>query len=129
MKGDTWNLWTRAWYIIGRHAEVNLIADNTVTCKICGQIYDSYSRMTGGNHGIQGHEICAWSKQLPDGRWVIHCGYGSEFDLSEFWYLKDFPEKSVDGICDWCLRRMARDGIIMKSGKELSIDGGYLGDV
>lgn len=120
---DPWNVWTRAWFLIGQHAEVELHAKFTVDCKICSQTYNSYEYSTDRRDSIQGHDICAWIKKLSDGRWVIHCGYGSEFDLMEFWYLKDFPVQEIDGICDWCIRRMLRDGVIMDSGKEPIIRG------
>ena len=108
-----WNAWTRMFYLVGRHAEVDLRAQNTITCRQCGQHYDAYE------HGhMQGHDICAWSK-FENGRWVIHCGYGSDFDLSEFWYIRDYPTEPVDGICDWCIRRMLAAGVIIDSGKEL----------
>jgi hypothetical protein len=41
--------------------------------------------------------------------------------MREFWYLRDYPTEPVDGICDWCIRRMLRDGEIMDSGKELTL--------
>lgn len=108
-----WNRFTRAWYLIGRHAGVDLRSLNTVRCQICQQDYDSYG--TGGT--VQGHDICAESYSLG-GRWMIVCGYGSDFDMHEFWYLQDFPTEPIDGICDWCIRAMLRDGIIMDSGKD-----------
>lgn len=113
-----WNEWTRMWYLVGEHARVDLHAANVVVCRQCNQLYDAYAT---GYDTIQGHDICAWSTQDPDGRWVLRCGYGSDFDLHEFWYIKDFPKKPVDGICDWCIRRMLRDGVIIDSGKELMI--------
>lgn len=118
-----WNRWTRMLYLVGQHASVDLKAACTITCKICNQIYDSYETAHGNKTSIQGHDICAESRKLADGRWVIVCGYGSDFDLSEFWYLKDFPTTPIDGICDWCIRRMMRDGVIMDSGKECIIGG------
>lgn len=110
----TFNAWSRMWWIIGHHVAIDQHA--TVACRLCDQIYDSYSDT--GSSGPQGHDLCAWSRQLPDGRWIIHCGYGSDFDMSEFWYIKDAPIAPVDGICDWCIRRMLRDGVIIDSGKK-----------
>jgi len=115
-----WNVWTRSWYLIGEHAYVDMRASRTVACRICAQHYDSYESMHRdcGRPAIQGHDICA-DIRFRDGRWIIVCGYGSSFDLMEFWYLRDFPTKPIDGVCDWCIRRMVRDGVIMDSGKEL----------
>lgn len=109
-----WNAWTRCWYLVGEHAYVDLRASRTVSCRICAQVYDWY-----GMDRCQGNDMAAWSRQLADGRWVIHCGYGSDFDMSEFWYLSNYPTEPVDGICDWCIRRMVRDGVLVNSGKEL----------
>jgi hypothetical protein len=99
------------WWLVGGHARVDLEAIITVSCKICGQVYDALWQET-----TQGHDICATSKRLPDGRWVIHCGYPSAYDLSEFWYIDQIPSEEVDGICDWCIGRMVRDGVIINSG-------------
>jgi hypothetical protein len=116
-----WNQFVRAWLKIAEHYGV----DNqpTTVCKGgCGQTYDTYGHnQDDGRHIIQGSHICAWSA-FSNGRWVIHCGYGSDFDLTEFWYIDQFPTESVDGICDWCIRRMLRDGIIINSGLENTLE-------
>lgn len=113
-KDPEWNAWTRAWYVIGEHAHVDLCANRTISCRMCSQLYNSYGWREGS---FQGHDICAWAK-FKDGRWSIHCGYGSDFDMHEFWYIKDYPTEPIDGICDWCIRRMVRDGVIIDSGKD-----------
>jgi hypothetical protein len=100
------------WWIVGRHAQVDLQAQSTVWCHTCGQVYDALDT-DPHSMTIQGHDLCAWSRQLADGRWVIHCGYQSEFDQKEFWYIDQYPSRPVDGICDWCIRRMLRDGVII----------------
>jgi hypothetical protein len=107
----SWNAWTRAWYLVGEHAAVDLRAQHTVECKLCHQIYDGYGHST-----TQGHNICAESRRVKPGRWMIVCGYGSCFDMHELWYLRYFPDEPVDGICDWCILRMLRAGIIMDAG-------------
>lgn len=117
-KDPEWNAWTRAWYIIGEHAFIDLKTNCTVSCRMCCQLYDKYwPEYNSENERIQGHDICAESK-FKDGRWIIIGGYGSDFDIHEFWYIKDYPTEPIDGICDWCIRRMVRDGIIIDSGKD-----------
>lgn len=118
---NNWNIFTRNWYIVGQHAGVDLRASITVSCKTCRQIYDSEADPNESSTANQGFNISAWSHQLPDGRWAISCGYGSDFDFSEFWYLKNFPTQPVEGICDWCIRRMLKEGTIMHSGKGIAV--------
>lgn len=108
-----WNVFTRNWFLVGQYAAVHLQSLDTVECKGCLQVYNSY----GTEEPTQGNHICAEVK-LTDGRWMVHCGYGSDFDMREFWYLRDFPEVPFDGLCDWCIRRMLLDGVLMDSGKE-----------
>ncbi len=120
MSDPWWNSWTRAWWIIGNHAKVDLAAARTEQCTYCSQLYDSYelcddlddTRMT------LAWDMAAMSREIGHGRWAIHCGYGSDFDMKEFWFIRDFPTVPSNAICDWCIRRMLHHGIIIDSGKD-----------
>ena len=108
-----WNQFTRAWFLIVEHFRVDAWAANTVTCKCCKQVYNAY----GESKNNQGHDICAWIKH--DGtRWVLHCGYGSAYDMKEFWFIDHYPTEPVDGVCDFCIMRLLAAGIIIDSGLE-----------
>jgi hypothetical protein len=120
-----WNAFARAWGSIGRHAAVDLI--QTAACDMCGQRYDvlhdgyGFEETEGVRVDVtQAIDMCGWHVQLAAGRWGIRCGYGSDFDFYEFWYLRNFPAVASGAICDWCIRRMMRDGVIMDSGKRLN---------
>lgn len=114
-----WNAFTRSWFLIGEHAEVDLRAARTVACKQCGQIYNRFS-----DGHVQANDMCAWSFQKPDGRWVVQGGYGSTVaDLRELWYLKNYPSEPVDGICDFCIMRMIGDGTLIDSGYQFDMSG------
>lgn len=129
LKG-TYHGWSRMWFLIGEIANVLIRSENTVYCKQCGQQYNSYDDYKDGDKkSIQGHDICALIKHIPTrlnhGRWVIICAYGSDFDLHEFWYVRNCPKIEIDGICDWCIRRMLADGTIIDCGRVCTIDGDY----
>lgn len=108
-----WNAFTRAWFRISEHFRVDAWASNTVTCRRCHQHYNAY----GEEKNQQGHDMCAWSK-FEKGRWVLHCGYGSAYDMREFWFIDQFPTEPQDGICDFCIMRMLAAGVIIDSGLE-----------
>lgn len=114
-KRRRWNKFVRSWYLVGQHAGVDLRAGRAIRCAVCQQEHDGW---TDSGH-VQGTDICAWSCRDSSGRWVIRAGYGSDFDLREFWFIDRYPTEGVDGICDWCIRRLLRDGVIVDSGLEL----------
>jgi hypothetical protein len=116
---EWWNSWVRLWDRVAKHYQVD--ASLTCACTGCGRVYDVWRAYDDDTKPSQGNDLCAWSLQDKDGRWVIHCGYGSDFDLHEFWYIDNYPTAPADPICDWCLRRMLKAGTIIDSGKELSI--------
>jgi hypothetical protein len=71
---------------------------------------------------MQGNYICGWN-YVDNGRWVLHCGYGSDFDMKEFWYINNYPTVEQDPICDWCIRRMLSNGTLIDSHKEMNLEG------
>lgn len=112
-----YNTLARNFGIAGRHADVDLRAAVTIQCDVCEQVNDSYEMM----HGMpcqQGHDICAWTERKKDGSLVLHCGYGSSFDMGEFLFVKDEPSRPLMAVCDYCIRRMVKDGVLVSTGRE-----------
>lgn len=118
-----WNIFTWNWRQVGILFRTVQGLFETVTCSLCGSIHESYGNET--QH--QGHDLCAWAvKGENTGRWSIHCGYGSSFDMTEFWYINDYPTETIPAICDMCILRMLKAGTIIDSGNELDP---YTGEV
>lgn len=122
---DPWSQFTQIWDYIGylAHAREQI----HFKCCTCDRWFSSRATHydvarepeVWKSSMTQGSNCCAWS-YFKDGRWGIHGGYGSTIaDMSEFWYLKDFPTESQDPICDYCLLDMIKNGTIMDSQNEL----------
>lgn len=112
---DWYNRWTRMWFLIGKHAEVDLEAKRTTKCKVCDQEYNlwyDHPPSSGGPY-IQGWDISAETR-FENGALVLSAGYCSDFDYHKFEVLAQsiLDQGPVDGICDWCIRRWLNDGKI-----------------
>lgn len=113
-----YNTLARNLGIAGHHAEVDLSAAFTVQCDVCEQVYDSYHCSLDESSVLQGSDICAWTERKKDGSLILHCGYGSNFDMGEFLFLKDEPPRPLMAVCDYCIRRMVADGVLESTGRE-----------
>lgn len=103
--GDTWGQFT--WIL---HCIATLYEKSThphIKCTQCTRHFEAHE--WNGKIYLQAADCCAWSL-YKDGRWFVHCGYGSDYDLHEFAYTRDFPTAKQDPICDYCIERMMHSG-------------------
>jgi hypothetical protein len=64
---------------------------------------------------------CASSYVKRDGLWMVHCGYGSRYDLTSFsvagqTYLKGIKKLQNKNICDECIEEGLHTGELVSAG-------------
>ena len=107
--GDKWGQFTWIFKVIGE-----IYSQSTrehIKCTQCDRHFEAYGYEVAGKAVLQANDCNAWSVE-KEGKWVIHCGYGSSYDMHEYFYLRDFPTNSEDPICDYCIERMKHSGQI-----------------
>jgi YHS domain-containing protein len=90
------------------------MSNRNVICTLCGSKFKEVLPTEGDESEPTQGDGCAAYIWLRDEVWSLQAAYGSKYKGKIYSFIKNFPEKEFDPICDECVGKRLEDLKLIK---------------